>query len=253
MTYWWFMIALFVALPGSSRLGFWIGRRIAAGKTEKDESERSHAITWQASLLALAALLIGFTFSMAQARYDHRKEIVLGEANDIGTTYLRTRLLDDAHGEPLRALLRRYVDARLAFTDAGANRPRIRETLRQSSALGDEIWARVAAAARADHSATTALLVQSTNEMLDAGEEHVAALENPLPPTVFLVLLLVTAVAMGAVGYECGLEARMHALGMLVAPLLLAVVIGLVFDLAHPRLGIIKVHDPILVQLKKSF
>ena len=28
----------------------------------------------------------------------------------------------------------------------------------------------------------------------------------------------------------------MHALGMLVAPLLLAVVIGLVFDLAHPRM-----------------
>jgi hypothetical protein len=253
MTYAWFMIALFVVLPGSSRLGFWIGRRVAARKEEKDESERSHAVTWQASLLALAALLIGFTFSMAQARYDHRKEIVLAEANAIGTTYLRTHLLDDARGGPLRGLLRRYVDARLAFADGGADRERLQEILRQSSALGDEIWTRVAAAARADASPPVALLVQSTNEMLDAGEEHHAALENPLPPTVFLVLLLVTAVAMGAVGYECGLEARMHALGMLVAPLLLAVVIGLVFDLAHPRLGIIKVHDPILTQLKNSF
>jgi hypothetical protein len=252
MTYAWFMIALFVVLPGSCQLGFRVGRHVGR-RAEKDESERSHAVTWQASLLALSALLIGFTFSMAQARYDHRKEIVLNEANAIGTTYLRTQLLDDAPGEGLRALLRRYVDARLAFSDAGANRKEVEEAQRQSSMLGDQIWARVAAAARADHSPTMAVLVQSTNEMLDAGEEHVAALENPLPPTVFLVLLLVTAVAMGAVGYECGLEARMHALGMLVAPLLLAIVIGLVFDLAHPRLGIIKVQDPILTELKKSF
>jgi hypothetical protein len=253
MIYAWFLIALFIALPGSCQLGFWVGRRVAARKEERDESERSHAVAWQASLLALAALLIGFTFSMAQARYDHRKEIVLGEANDIGTTYLRTQLLDETRGGELRALLRRYVDVRLAFNDVGADRPRIEELLRQSSALGDAIWARVAAAARGDHSPTTALLVQSTNEMLDASEEHVAALENPLPSTVFFVLLLVTAVAMGAVGYECGLEARMHALGMLVAPLLLAIVISLVFDLAHPRLGIIRVHDPILTHLKNSF
>ena len=45
----------------------------------------------------------------------------------------------------------------------------------------------------------------------------------------------------------------MHALGMLVAPVLLAVVIALVFDLAHPRIGIIRVHDPILTRLKQSF
>ncbi len=250
MPYAWFMVGLFVVLPGACQLGFRIGRRASR---HKDESERSHAVAWQASLLALSALLIGFTFSMAQARYDRRKEIVYGEANAIGTAYLRTHLLDQPRGEELRALLRRYVDARLAFAEAGGARERVEEQLRQSSALGDQIWARVAAAGRADHSPTTALLVQSTNEMLDAGELHLTALENPLPVTVFLVLVLVTGVAMTAVGYECGLEAKMHALGMLVAPVLLAVVIGLVFDLAHPRIGIIRVQDPILTRLKQSF
>ena len=240
-------------LPGSCQLGFRIGRRIAARKADKDESERSHAVAWQASLLALSALLIGFTFSMAQARYDARKQIVYGEANAIGTAYLRTHLLDERAGRraarPPSPLRRRAPRVR-----RGRRRSRrVEEMLRQSATLGDQIWTRVAAAARADLSPTKALLVQSTNEMLDASESHLAALENPLPPTVFLVLLLVTAVAMGAVGYECGLEARMHALGMLVAPLLLAVVIGLVFDLAHPRIGIIRVHDPILAQLRQSF
>ena len=69
---------------------------------------------------------------------------------------------------------------------------------------------------------------------------------------MFVVLILVTAVAMLAVGYGCGLESRMHPLGMFVAPVLLAAVIGLVYDLAHPRMGIIRVHDPILDRLRQS-
>jgi hypothetical protein len=67
----------------------------------------------------------------------------------------------------------------------------------------------VVAAGRADaHSTMTSLLVQSTNDMLDAAEEHLAAVANPMPVTVFLVLILVTAAAMATIGYECGLGAR---------------------------------------------
>jgi hypothetical protein len=243
-------IALFVTLPGVCLVGYGLGRRARA---RQDEAGRSHVAAWQAALLALSGLLIGFTFSMAQARYDARKQIVLAEANHIGTTYLRTQLLDPAPGEELRGLLRRYVDARLGFTEAGGDRGRAEELEQQSSALGDQIWSRVAAAGRADRSPTIALLVASTNDMLDAAEEHLAAIANPMPRTVFLVLILVTAAAMAAVGYECGLSGRIRVLGMVVMPLLIATVILLVFDLAHPRIGIMRVHDPILTRLKQSF
>jgi hypothetical protein len=250
MNYKWVMIGLFVALLAACQLGYWLGRR---ARVPKDATEKTHAGIWQGAMLALSGLLIGFTFSMAQARYDARKQIVLGEANDIGTAYLRTRLLDDAAGEPLRALLRRYVDTRLAFAEAGADRPLTLKLLHQTGVLADEIWAKVAAAGRADPTPITALLVQSTNEMIDAGEEHLAAIANPLPATVFFVLFLVTAVAMASTGFVCALEARRSLLGMLVMPLLLATVVSLIFDLAHPRIGIMRVHDPILQRLKQSF
>jgi len=244
-------IGVFTILPAACWLGYRLGRRARA---RQDETEKSHAAAWQAALLALAGLLIGFTFSMAQTRYDARKQIVLGEANHIGTTYLRTRLLDDTAGDPLRALLRRYVDARLTYAEAGDDKSRIEESLRESEALGDQIWSRVVAAGRADtHSTMTSLLVGSTNDMLDAAEEHLAAVANPMPPTVFLVLILVTAAAMATIGYECGLGGKMRLLGMLVMPVLLATVILLVYDIAHPRIGIVKVRDPILTRLKQSF
>ena len=250
MIYVWLLISLFVVLPAACQLGYWLGSR---SSVRKDATEKTHAGVWQSALLALAGLLIGFTFSMAQARYDARKQIVLGEANDIGTTYLRTRLLDDAAGEPLRALIRRYVDTRLAFAEAGGDRALTERLDRETGAVTDEIWTRVAAAGRADRSPTTALLVQSTNEMIDAGEEHLAAIANPLPPTVFLVLILATAVAMASTGFVCALEGRRSVLGMIVMPLLLATVVGLTVDLAHPRVGIVRVHDPILKRLKQSF
>jgi len=241
-------VGVLLALPGACQLGYWLGRR-----ARDDELERSRATTWQNALLALSGLLIGFTFSMAESRFVARKQVLLAEANAIGTAYLRTRLLDDARAEELRGLLRQYVDARLAFVDSGADRPRVEETLRRSSALENQIWSRAAAAGRAEErSVAVGLLVQAINEMFDDAAAHVTSVESPLPPTVFLVLFLATAAAMAVVGFGCGLEKRMSVHGMLVMPLLLAVVILLVFDLAHPRLGMLRTSDPTLIRLKRS-
>jgi hypothetical protein len=247
MMFAWVALGLLAILLTASRTGYWLGLR-----ARDDQTEKSRATTWQAALLALSALLIGFTFSMAQTRFEARKRILLAEANSIGTTYLRTQLLDNASGEELRALLRRYVDARLAYIGAGADRPRVDEALRQSAALEDQIWTQVVVAGRADrHSPMMSLLVQATNDMFDAAADHVAAVETSLPVAVFLVLVLATAAATASIGFGCGLDKRASRHGMIAVPLLLAAVILLVFDLAHPRIGIIRAHDPILFQLRQ--
>ena len=243
-------LALFLVLPTASELGYKFGRsRRATG----DETAKTHAVTWQGAVLALAGLLIGFTFAMAAARFDARKQIMVEESNAIGTTILRTRVLDDPQGEELRALLRQYVDARLELVAAGADRRLIDESVRSSSRLEDRIWSQVAAFGRSDpHSVATGLLMQSTNEMIDVAAKHLFALENPVPPTVFLVVILASAIAMVSIGYACGLSGARLAFGMLVMPLLLASVIALVFDIAHPRLGIVRVHHQSLLRLKQS-
>jgi len=242
-------LTLLTVLPAAALVGYRLGRRARA---RRPDVEVSHELP--NALLALAGLLIGFTFAMAQQRYDQRKQIILAEASSIKLTYERTRLLDDSRGEPLRALLRRYVDARMTFARTGMDRARTETAQRESDELAEEIWLRVSAAARADlHSVMTSQLVQSTGQMIEAGDERAAALANPLPTTVFVVLALVTAVALGAVGYVSGLKRKVTWLGMVVMPLLLAVVILLVFDISYPRMGIVHVRDPILARLKQSF
>jgi hypothetical protein len=249
MLYAWVAIGLFTVLPGASLLGFWLGRH---ERPRRAEVELSHDLP--NALLALSGLLIGFTFAMAQARYDARKQIILGEATHIKTTYERTQLLDDARGDELRALLRQYVDARMVFATTGVNVARTEAAQRRSEALAEQIWSRVAAAGRADlHSVMLSQLVQSTSQMIESSDERLAALANPLPTTVFVVLALVTAVALGAVGFNCGLQGRMSWLAMAIMPLLLAIVILLIFDISYPRIGIVHVRDPILARLKQSF
>src|ERR1700761_847878 len=49
--------------------------------------------------LALMGLLMAFTFSAAQERFNLRQRLVTAEANAIGTAYLRTQLMDQPYSD----------------------------------------------------------------------------------------------------------------------------------------------------------
>src|ERR1700674_5727591 len=58
--------------------------------------------------LGLLSFILAFTFGMAASRFDARRQIVVEEANAIGTTYLRAGLLPDGRGVKARKVLREY-------------------------------------------------------------------------------------------------------------------------------------------------
>jgi hypothetical protein len=62
--------------------------------------------------LGLLAFILAFTFGLAAARFDTRRQVVLDEADAIGTTYLRAGMLPERR-EEIRTLLRNYVNTRL--------------------------------------------------------------------------------------------------------------------------------------------
>ena len=84
------MIAIFLGLLLALEIGFRLGVR-RSGRS--DESDCTHIGSLLASVLGLLALLLSFTFFMAQSRFDVRKTLVLDEANAIGTAYLRADFL----------------------------------------------------------------------------------------------------------------------------------------------------------------
>ncbi len=66
--------------------------------------------TVEAAVFGLMALLMAFTFSGAASRFDSKRQLVIQEANAIGTAYLRLDLLPpaaQAFAGPLQAVPRR--------------------------------------------------------------------------------------------------------------------------------------------------
>ena len=102
----------FLAFEG----GFQLGRLI---RTRVEETSKAWIGTIDAGILGILGLLLGFTFFMSLARYDLRKQLVVEEANAIGTTYLRAQLLPEPYMTEISGLLRQYVDARLEGIQPG--------------------------------------------------------------------------------------------------------------------------------------
>ena len=103
---------------------------------DKDSSEQG---VMASAVMGLLALLIGFTFSLAISRFDTRRQNVLLEANAIGTTYLRSQMLDEPHRARLSKLLIDYTDNRLVLADEHPG-PRQLALIKISDALIVDMW-----------------------------------------------------------------------------------------------------------------
>src|SRR6187399_1003979 len=122
------IVLVLAAIEGGYRLGLY--RHSRAG----DEKEAPVGAMVGATL-GLLAFMLAFTFGMAASRFDSRKQLVLEEANAIGTTYLRAAMLPDQRDE-IRALLRSYVDARLSAFQPG----QAGEAILESEDIQGKLW-----------------------------------------------------------------------------------------------------------------
>src|ERR1700757_2319930 len=129
-----FIVILLVVLL-SVECGYRLGR-YRRGQQEKE----APVGTMVGATLGLLAFILAFTFGLAAARFDSRRQVLLDEANAIGTTYLRADLLPDKR-EEIQNLLRIYVAPRLEFVRSG----KIAEGMRQSENIQSQLWAHAVA------------------------------------------------------------------------------------------------------------
>ncbi|WP_373047556.1 hypothetical protein [Vulgatibacter sp.] len=223
-----------------------------AGRTHPSEELRSQVATLQAALLGLLGLLLAFTFAMSSARYDQRRELVVEEADAIGTAWLRAMVLDEPARSGLQELLRRYVDARLGYYEAGANEGAIAEAVDEALAIEADFWRLAVEQAREHPDPIRALLLASLNEVIDLEEERLVALHARVPDAVVLLLLVVALAAIGAVGYSFGLARKRHLAATLILSLLVAAIVFVILDLDRPRRGLITVSQESLYDVRES-
>jgi hypothetical protein len=151
--------------------------------------------------MGLLALLVGFTFALAIDRYDTRRANVIAEANAIGTTYLRTQLLEEPHRARISRMLLEYTDNRVALARSlpGPMRNRLRV---KNDALITELWiATVAAFPTVRSFDFSSSFLETMNQLIEMDTARMAGRWATVPPPVFALLFLYQIVAAAVLGY----------------------------------------------------
>ena len=237
---------LFAVLVVVAEFGYRLGRWMRPPAGTKSRSD-AQAQAIEAAMLSLLGLLLAFTFSMAASRYETRKQVVLQEANALGTAFLRAQLFPlPAQTAQLQDLLRQYVSTRLeiyAPHTSTATAPAMQQAaLVQTAALQRQMWALAAANSRQNPNAVSAsLLVTTLNEVIDLSETQVTTFANHVPEDILLVLFTLSIIVITMVSYLNGQSGEGKKRFTLILAGTISIAIFLVLDLDRPQSGLIQV------------
>jgi hypothetical protein len=225
---------LFFILSVFVEIGHRAGLRMSV---DTDTLRHEQLVAARDAIGLLLSLLLGFTLAMAIARFDQRGQLLVDEANAIGTAMLRAEMLPDSEHGKMLALLREYVDARMHFSEARIAGQGIDSAMTQAKQLQSEMWERSVEAAKTTPTAITSLFIQALNEVIDLSEKRLAILENRVPPPIWIMLTLISFLACLTVGMSVR---RRFWYVMMITPLMISIVMSLIADLNNPRSGFLQ-------------
>lgn len=225
--------------------GFRLGRR--HHRTHQDKEAPSSVGPIVGGLLGMLGFVLAFTFSMAAAQHDLRKQNVLSEATKIGTAYLRTDLMVPDDRAEAKRLLREYVDIRLQV----ARGSDLQTAVDRSLVIQGRLWGRASAAAIANPNSNTSLILQSINDLVDMHERRViGARHNRIPGSVWVGLMAITLLTMLTIGMQIGLTGKRRLVAITPLSLAFAVLVTLIVDLNRPSGGFITVGQHAMIDLQ---
>jgi hypothetical protein len=207
------------------------------------------------AVFALLGLLIAFTFSGAASRFDTRRQLIVEEANAIGTAYLRLDILPPSAQTALREKFRQYVETRLEVYRKLPDLSAARAELVKGAKLQEEIWSQAVAASQAEGAQPARVLVlPALNAMIDITTTRTMAGKMHPPMIIFIMLIGLSLVSSLLAGYGmAGGKARswVHIVGFAAT---MALAVYVILDLEFPRLGLIRVDafDQVLVDVRAS-
>lgn len=220
-------------------LGYRNGIRSRAREGAKQEGLG----TLEGGVFGLMGLLLAFSFSGAASRFDDRRKLIVEEANDIGTTWLRLDLLPVAAQAAVKDSFRNYVDARIATYRAVPDYDAAMAFMKRSEELQGVIWNQAVTATRDGWVPAANLLLPALNSTFDISTTRkYAALTHP-PLMLYGLLLMLVLMSSWLAGYGMAASSTRkwsHAITFIV---LVSLTIWVIFDLEYPRLGFIRVDN----------
>jgi len=236
----WLAVILFALLV----LAFFLGHHFRILQMRrKPELEKSDLSTINGMLLGLLGLMLAFTFSMSNERFDTRRELVIEEANDIGTVVLRTDVFPDSVRRVLRSTLKLYVDERIAFYEVGMNLQKAAFHYFRADSLSTAAWITVTRYARHDNiTVRTSEIIPALNAMIDVTTTRRAAGEATLPVAILYFLFFLCLSSAFLLGFD--LKGPINWVVVIGFAIMLSSTVFTIIDLDRPRSGLVNLDGP---------
>lgn len=238
---WLLFLAVGMLLFASSALGHELA---LATRINDDDHHHDQLTALGEGLFVLLGLLLGFTVAMAQLHFDERRQLVVDEANAIGTTMLRAELLPEPQRGKTLECLRQYAVVRRDTATVGPEK-----SLPPTKVLQSQIWEQMVAVASRNQTAVMATYINALNEMIDVSEKRLAAFEHRVPKLVWIIIILVAVFQSFIAGFSLK---RRFWLSLVLTSLVMAVVIALIADLDASYTGLIHIEQNSIDRLVKD-
>ena len=237
-------------------LFLWIGHRYRTAQLAKGQKEEAFNLgSAESFLLTLTALLLSFTFGAASSKYESRRQVIVEEANDIGTAILRCDLYSDSTREKLRIDFKDYLETRINYYDAGDDPIKVAKELEESNVKAKKIWDRVTAMAR-DRSNVfiTAQMIPALNNVIDIVATREANRQAIVPRFIVWVLCILVLTTAFLIGYSSKGKKRQIIVAFAFA-LITTLTLFLILELDRAQQGLINLDAAAgkLVELRSLF
>lgn len=244
-------VLIFISLFFVMTIGYRIGKRHSQKQDLTEKREKTSG-TITGAMLALLGFMLVISLSMADSKFENRRELVLDEANAISTSSLRAQAIGGIHGTEIVNLLKEYALLRLDFFEAGSDRNRLQAIYENTSELQGRIWGHASAIAQASPTPISGLLLSSLNETFDLANSRRWILEVHIPPYIIKLLFVLSLLSIGVMGYYFGICRVYHPVLSLLLFISLTFIILLIMDIDRPRSGYVKPEQSPLVWLLKE-
>ena len=187
---------------------------------------------------------------MAIDRHDQREVFEEGEANAIGTEYLRADLLPPKTATATKDLLIQYIDQRILFYSRQSPE-KIQEIRNKTDQLQTALWNEILPTIKAQNTATMALIASGMNDVINSQGYVQAAWWNRIPYTAWTLMAAIAICANLLVGFGARNFEKNAGLFM-IFPFVISVSFFLIADIDSPRGGVIRIEARNLVALKNN-
>ena len=226
--------------------GYRLGFRVA--KVDDDYKRRVDMI--RNAILALVTFLVGFSFAGAGARFIDRQDMIVKEANAIGTAWLRAMLLPEPQRDEVQTELRQYTTDRLELLRS-YDTANIQRLLAKAGEVQNRLWRSGMAGVGADRQLGNFML-PALNDVIDIHSEHLSAARRHVPQPILIVIIVTAAIGMGMIGYDNGLVRRRFFILSSAFAVVLAAALWMTIDLDRPRHGFVRASEQPYIDLLAS-